>query len=153
MKFPNLTSTIAKYFSFLKEIPLLPILIDEQVKLLTFIFRPGLFFLMAQIIKEVKNWEGVSIHTHRYGGIEFRVENKEIGHLHGGGLLDILFDKDTKDSLFKNKQISEHHIFQNTGWGSLYLSEKSDFQEIIGLLRISFIMKKSNRYANTNTVY
>jgi hypothetical protein len=142
MKFPNLTSTIAKYFSFLKEIPLLPILIDEQIRLFTFIFKLGLFFLMSEIIKEIKTWEGISIHTHRYGGIEFRIKNKEIGHLHGGGLLDILFDKDTKDELFKNKQISEHHVFKNTGWGSFYICENSDFQEIIHLLKISFMLKK-----------
>lgn len=142
MRFPDLTSSIARYFSVLKEIPFLPILIDEQIRLFTFIFKPGLFFLMSEIIKEIKTWEGVSLHTHRYGGIEFRVANKEIGHLHGGGLLDILFDKHTKDVLVKNKRISEHHLIKNTGWGSLYIRENSDFQEIVYLLRISFMLKK-----------
>lgn len=142
MKLHNLTSTVARYFSVLKEIPLLPILIDEQIRLFTFIFKPRLFFLMSQIIKEIKTWKGVSMRTHRYGGIEFRVGNREIGHLHGGGLLDILFDKDTKDILFKNNQISEHHVFKNTGWGSFYINENSDLQEIIYLLRKSFMLKK-----------
>jgi hypothetical protein len=69
MTFLNLTSLVAKAFSWLKEIPLLPIFIDEQIKLFTFIFSPRLFFLMSKIIQEVKTWEGVSTKTHRYGGI------------------------------------------------------------------------------------
>jgi Family of unknown function (DUF5519) len=72
----------------------------------------------------------------------FRVNNQELGHLHGSGLLDILFDKKTKDTLLENKQVSEHHVFKNTGWASFYINKNTDYQEVINLLQISFLSKK-----------
>jgi Family of unknown function (DUF5519) len=31
----------------------------------------------------VASWDGVTTHDHRFGGIEFRVGRRELGHLHG----------------------------------------------------------------------
>lgn len=41
------------------------------------------------IVDAVSTWEGVTIAPHRFGGIEFRVDNREIGHLHGDYQADI----------------------------------------------------------------
>lgn len=142
MILPNVTSSIASFFPYLKEIPLLNAFFDDQTKLFTYIFRPQRFFLMSKVITEIQSWEGVITKNHHYGGVEFRVNSKEIAHIHGSGLIDIFFDKKTKDILLAKGQISEHHIFKNTGWGSFYIKKSSDYPIVIDLLRISFLLKK-----------
>lgn len=47
--------------------------------------------IAQRIEQEVTGWEGVSSAAHRFGGVEFRVGRREIGHLHGGHLADIPF--------------------------------------------------------------
>ena len=38
--------------------------------------------IRARIEQEVGSWEGVSVHPHRFGGVEFRLGRRELGHLH-----------------------------------------------------------------------
>ena len=35
-----------------------------------------------RIEREVGSWEGVTTHEHRFGGVEFRLGKRELGHLH-----------------------------------------------------------------------
>jgi hypothetical protein len=37
---------------------------------------------VAAVRAAVGSWEGVTTHDHRFGGIEFRVGRRELGHLH-----------------------------------------------------------------------
>lgn len=39
--------------------------------------------IAKMIEREVLNWSGVTVEHHRFDGMEFRVNNHEIGHLHG----------------------------------------------------------------------
>ena len=38
--------------------------------------------------RELLSWPGVTVHDHRFGGMEFRVNGREMGHLHGDELAD-----------------------------------------------------------------
>lgn len=40
---------------------------------------------------EVSAWPGGSVHSHRFGGREFRFSSAEIGHVHRDGTVDFLF--------------------------------------------------------------
>jgi hypothetical protein len=44
-----------------------------------------------QIEEAVLGWDGVTVHPHRFGGVEFRLGKVELGHLHGDGLADLPF--------------------------------------------------------------
>jgi hypothetical protein len=44
-----------------------------------------------RITREVSSWPGVTVTPHRFGGVEFRVEHRELGHLHGSRLADLPF--------------------------------------------------------------
>ena len=37
------------------------------------------------------SWPGVEAHPHRFGGTEYRIGKREIGHIHGDALVDIPF--------------------------------------------------------------
>lgn len=124
------TKLIAKTFGGLKHIPFLPILIDEQLKLFTLFFRPQIFSKMVDLTKELRNIEGVTTKYHKYGGIEFLLNNKEICHMHGDGLIDIRLSKKWRDHYVKQNLVEKHHILEESGWVS-YQIKKSDTIDVI----------------------
>ncbi len=52
-----------------------------------------------QIIDTLLTWEGMETHPHRFGGTEFRIGKREIGHIHGDSLVDIPFPKKVRDEI------------------------------------------------------
>jgi hypothetical protein len=47
---------------------------------------------ITQTIKEeILKWPGITAEPNRFGGIEFLVKKKEMGHLHGEKLADLPF--------------------------------------------------------------
>lgn len=61
-----------------------------------------------------------------------------MGHIHSNGLLDILFDRKTKQLLFMEGKIEHHHIFVNSGWVSFYIKQKEDKVYAIKLLKMAY---------------
>lgn len=55
--------------------------------------------IAEQIVSEVERWSGVTSAPHRFGGIEFRINHREIGHLHGDRLADLPFPTRIRDEL------------------------------------------------------
>jgi hypothetical protein len=55
---------------------------------------------IAQTIEQkILKWPGVTTEPNRFGGIEFLVDKKEMGHLHGERLADLPFPVEIKKSL------------------------------------------------------
>lgn len=90
------------------------------------------------IIKTVSNWEKVEAHPHRFGGTEFRIGSREIGHIHADHLVDIPFPTKVRDELVAAGQAEPHHILPETGWVSFYIREEIDVQKAIDLLQRSY---------------
>ena len=132
---------IIKYFNFLKDIPLLPQIVDGFVKLNTFLFNREILEYTDEIEKKVLSWEGTSLKMHKYGGIQFDVKNKEIGHIHSNGLLDILFKREIKLQLIKEGKVKDHHSFSKSGWISFYIKTETDKKYALELLEYSYILK------------
>src|SRR5215470_7867885 len=61
--------------------------------------RPNPAAANHAVSTEVASWEGVTTHEHRFGGVEFRVGRREIGHLHGSRWADLPFHKGIRDML------------------------------------------------------
>ena len=47
----------------------------------------------------VQSWPGVEAAPHRFGGVEFRVGRRELGHLHGDRIADLPFPRRVRDEL------------------------------------------------------
>lgn len=87
--------------------------------------------IRESIEREVASWEGVSVHPHRFGGVEFRVGNRELGHLHETWA-DLPFTSRIREMLVETGR-AEPHKFGVTGWVS------RDFDhEVIELFRLSY---------------
>jgi hypothetical protein len=91
-----------------------------------------------KISRTVQTWLGVDAQPHRFGGVEFRLGRREIGHVHGDWLVDIPFPSRVRDELVAAGLAETHHILPDSGWVSFYLHEEGDVERAIDLLRRSY---------------
>ncbi|HEY0029517.1 MAG TPA: luciferase family protein [Bacteroidia bacterium] len=132
---------IITYLGFLKHIPFLPSIADALIRLKTFIFNPEVITYTDEIERTVLSWKGTSLKSHKYGGIQFDVNKKEIGHIHSNGLLDVLLKREVKEQLIKEGRVKDHHTFQKSGWTSFYIQNENDKKYAIELLEYSYLLK------------
>ena len=93
----------------------------------------------------VSTWEGISAHPHRFGGTEFRLGDREIGHVHGDGLVDIPFPSKVRNELVAAGQAVPHHVLPESGWVSFYIRQPEDTERAITLLRRSYDLAVDQR--------
>jgi hypothetical protein len=79
-------------------------------------------------------WEGVTDHPHRFGGTEYRLGKREIGHIHGDRLVDIPFTKPARDQAIQEGKAEAHHILPDSGWVSIWLREPKNVDDALELL-------------------
>lgn len=91
-----------------------------------------------QIREAVARWEEIEHAPHRFGGTEFRLGHREVGHVHGDSLVDIPFPLDVRDELVKRGQAEPHHILPQSGWVSVFLRNPDDVDRAIRLLHKSY---------------
>ena len=102
-----------------------------------------------RIIAVVHGWEEVEIRPHRYGGLEFRLGKRELGHIHGNALVDIPFPKAVRDEIVAAGQAEPHHILPNSGWVSVFLEANEDVERAMRLLERSFQLAVAHRKGAT----
>jgi hypothetical protein len=90
------------------------------------------------IERAVAAWPGVTVEPHRFGGVEFRVGRREIGHLHGDRLADLPFPIAVRDGLIQEGKAARHHIQPESGWVSVYIRSKDDVPAVIELFRLNY---------------
>ena len=94
--------------------------------------------IRGRIEREVGAWDGVTVHDHRFGGIEFRLGRRELGHLHGDRWADLPFHHGIRDMLVETGRAQPHHVLPETGWVSRQISSEEDVDEVIELFRLGY---------------
>jgi predicted DNA-binding protein (MmcQ/YjbR family) len=90
------------------------------------------------ITEAVTSWTGVTSQSHRFGGVEYVIGRREIGHIHGDHMVDIPFPKKVRDEIVAAGRAQPHHVLPETGWVSFYLRQDDDVEKAIALLRESY---------------
>jgi len=98
----------------------------------------GVSGAQERIVGTVKAWTEVEVRPHRYGGLEFRLGKRELGHIHGDALVDIPFPKTVRNEIVAAGEAEPHHILPNSGWVSIFLRKETDVDRAITLLERSF---------------
>jgi len=142
MKF-NAIKIIAKYFGSLKKFTILTQLIDVQLKVFTLFFKPKVFNNMIKLTEQVKKLKDVKTINHRYGGIEFKVNGKEFGHMHGNGLVDILLNKKLAVEFCEKGICETHHVIKHTGWVSLQIDANENWRDAVVLMKKAYNLRRS----------
>lgn len=91
-----------------------------------------------RIYEAVTGWEEIEHAPHRFGGTEFRIGRREIGHVHGDNLVDIPFPLGVRDELVRSAEAEPHHILPKSGWVSVFVRNPDDIERAISLLRKSY---------------
>src|SRR5579864_9230738 len=102
-----------------------------------------------RIVSVVSGWDEVEIGPHRYGGLEFRLGNRELGHIHGDALVDIPFPKAIRNEIVAAGEAEPHHILPDSGWISLFLRTDEDVDRAISLLERSLELAREHRKSAT----
>jgi hypothetical protein len=92
----------------------------------------------TDLTEELLTWAGVTKHPHRFGGVEFQLNETEIGHLHGNRLFDLLLSKSERDRWIKEGKASPHHMYPDSGWVSVYLNTEQDIACAIEIARSKY---------------
>jgi hypothetical protein len=98
---------------------------------------------MRQHIEHLRNtitsWPGMTAEPHRFGGIEFKLNGVEIGHVHHHGMVDIPFNSQIRDQLIAEGRAEVHHLLKDTGWITFYIRQPEDVEQAIWLFRLSYL--------------
>ena len=94
--------------------------------------------IREKIEGEVGGWSGVETRTHRFGGVEFRVNGHEIGHLHGERLADLPFPVRMREELVGAGEAQVHHVLPQTGWVSYRIHQPEDVEGALELFRKNY---------------
>ena len=94
--------------------------------------------IAERVAREVSGWPGVTSGPHRFGGIEFRVGRRELGHLHGDRLADLPFPVVVRDRLVREGKAERHHVLPDSGWVSRRIRSDEDVEAVIALFRMNY---------------
>ncbi len=95
--------------------------------------------ILESIEKEILSWPNVTAEPHRFGGIEFRFNKREMGHIHGDRLADLPFTMSIRNTLVNSGRVSPHHIYPNSGWVSYWIDKgQEDIPAVVELFKIRY---------------
>ena len=90
------------------------------------------------IVEEVMSWPDVSAHDHRFGGIEFRLGERQLGHLHGDQIADIPLKRSLRDELVASGRAKTHRWRPDSGWVTVEIDSEQGRDEAVRLLRVGY---------------
>jgi Family of unknown function (DUF5519) len=102
--------------------------------------------IIERIKEEILSWPHVTAEPHRFGGVEFRINKREMGHMHGERLVDIPFPMNVRNELVNSGHASPHHVLPHSGWVSYWIKGEADIPAVIELfkMRYDFLKPKTN---------
>ena len=95
--------------------------------------------ILESIQQQILNWPNVTAKAHKFGGIEFRLNKREMGHIHGDRLVDLPFPMSTRDELVNSGRASPHHVLPHSGWVSYWINKgEEDVPAVVDLFRMRY---------------
>jgi len=91
-----------------------------------------------RITAEVGSWPDVRVESHRFGGVEFLVGRRELGHLHGDHFADLPFPRRVRDELVSSGRARPHHALPDSGWITFPIDADDDVADAIELFRLAY---------------
>ncbi|MFC7325241.1 luciferase family protein [Halorubrum rutilum] len=94
---------------------------------------------VKRLVDDVGSWPGVTVGEHRFGGTEWLVGPREVGHVHAWGMLDIAYLRALRDALVETDQTGVHHLLDDSGWTTFYIERPGDYDHARWLVRLSYL--------------
>jgi len=134
---------VVRYLRWAARVPGLPHLFDASLLAGTCVFRRSRLAAMDTFEAEALRLPGVRLGVHRFGGTEFvEKQGRELGHLHGHGLLDVSVGRQAASALLTDGRVRPHHVFPRSNWISFQIESQADVPFALELLTMA-----QSRYA------
>lgn len=135
---------VVRKLRWLARVPGAPQIFDSALLLSTALFSPRRLRAISAIETKARQLADVKLGVHRYGGIGFFLDGKEMGHIHGNGLLDCFVGRTNRDRLLRTSGgVTAHHVFPQSGWISFFVKVPDDVEQAIELIRIACAYRES----------
>ena len=122
------------HLRWLARVPGLPQYFDTMLLTWTALFHRRRLRAMEAIEEATLQMPGVRLCVHRLGGMEFVCGERELGHLHGNGLLDVRVGMDEARVIVRDGLAGPHHVFGESAWVSFWVRGMEDVQGAVELL-------------------
>jgi hypothetical protein len=105
--------------------------------------------IVEAIKREILSWPNVTSQPQSFGGIDFRVGGKELGHLHGENMVDLPL----RPNVFLNRKLREaakqsqektqrplppHDAYPESNWINYWIRGEGDVPKVIELFRLQY---------------
>jgi hypothetical protein len=129
---------VVRNFRWLAKVPGAPQIFDAGLLISTALFSPSRLRAISAVEGRAQQLSQVSLGLHRFGGIGFFHSGKEMGHIHGNGLLDCFVGRKNRDWLLRTfAGVTAHHVFPRSGWVSFFVKKAGDVEQALELIRIA----------------
>jgi len=92
-----------------------------------------------RITDEVTSWDGVTAGMGSRGELSFKVDRKEIGHLHGDSAAHFFFGRDLWSELKSAGRITDHPVFPGKeGPAARRIVTDDDVRDVIAMMRLNY---------------
>jgi len=91
-----------------------------------------------QLQQVLEAWPHITHQPHRFGGTEYLIGTREIGHVHRDHLVDIPLTVKMRDEVIAAGTAERHHLLADSGWVSLYLRQRGDIEKAVILFKLSY---------------
>jgi hypothetical protein len=125
---------IVRHLRWLARIPGVPHFFDTILFLGTAVFHPRRRAAMEVLEAEILRRLPCHLATHRLGGSAYRIEGREIAHLHGNGLLDVHLDRARAAAFIAAQRAEPHHALGPSAWVSYWLESPDDVPGALALI-------------------
>jgi hypothetical protein len=118
---------VVRHARWLARFPLLPQIFDALLLAWTCVANRPRLKAMEALEARVLAMPGIRCRIHRFGGMEFVQDGRELGHLHGHGLLDVRVSPAEAEAFVAGGVARAHHVFApRSGWISFQLDTGAD---------------------------
>jgi MFS family permease len=94
--------------------------------------------ITENIKHEILSWPGVTSNPYQFGGVEFRVNKRDMGHIHGEKLADLPFPIKLRKEIITSGRALPHIIYPESMWVSYIIHSEEDIPKIIDLFRLQY---------------
>jgi hypothetical protein len=94
--------------------------------------------ITEEIKKQILSWPGVTSNPYQFGGVEFRVNKRDMGHIHGEKLADLPFPIKLRKEIVTSGKVIPHIIYPESMWVSYIIHSEEDIPKIIDLFQLQY---------------
>jgi hypothetical protein len=127
---------VVRRMRWIARIPGAPHFFDAVLLAWTALLQKERLHAMESIEAAAREMPGVHLTVHRFGGVGFSLGQRELGHLHGNGLLDLFTGRRLARELVAAGRAGPHHLFGDSAWVSFWVRSAADVSEATALLQL-----------------